>query len=77
MSDDKVAAKMSLKDPELADSTTLNGNGVDEEKAEVENLPPKKEISLEEGLAGWIYIFGTFFLIAASFGFLCVSLNQI
>ncbi len=47
-----MAAKISLKDPELADLTTLNDNRVDKEKAEVENLPPKKEISLEEGLAG-------------------------
>ena len=78
MSDDKVAAKMPLKDPELADSTTLNGNGVDEEKAEAETPPPEKEIPPEEGVAGWMCIFGAFFSIAASFGFLnaCVSPNQ-
>ena len=78
MSDDNVPAKMPLKDPELADSATLNGNGVDEEKAEAENPPPKKEIPPEEGVAGWMCIFGSFFAIAASFGFLnaCVSPNQ-
>ena len=78
MSDDRVAANMPLKDPELLDSTTLNGNGVDEEKAEAENPPPEKEIPPEEGVAGWMCIFGAFFSIAASFGFLnaCVSPNQ-
>ena len=77
MSDHIVAANMSLEDRELAYSTTLNGNGVDEEKAEAENPPPKKEIPPEEGVAGWMCIFGAFFSIAASFGFLnaCVSPN--
>lgn len=78
MSDDTAGAKMPLKDSELADSMTLNGNGVDEEKAEAETPPPKKELPPEEGLAGWMCIFGAFFSIAASFGFLnaCVSPNQ-
>ena len=78
MSQEKVADKMPLKDPELADSTTLNGIGVDEEKAEAEKPPPKKEIPPEEGFAGWMCIVGSFFAIAASFGFLnaCVCPNQ-
>ena len=77
MSDHKVAAKMPLNDPKLADSRTLNGNGVDEENTEAENPSPKKEIPPEEGVAGWMCIFGAFFAIAASFGFLnaCVSPN--
>ena len=77
MSDDKVADDVPLKDPELHDSTNPNGNGVDEEKAEAENSPPKKEIPPEEGVAGWMCIFGSFFSMMASFGFLnaCVSPN--
>lgn len=78
MFDEKEAANMPLKEPELADITTLNGNGVDEEKAEAEKPPPEKqEIPPEEGVAGWMCIFGAFFAIAASFGFLnaCVSPN--
>lgn len=78
-----MSDNMPLKDPELLDSTTLNGNGVDEEKAEAATPPPEKEISPEkeippeEGVAGWMCIFGAFFSIAASFGFLnaCVSPN--
>ena len=78
MSDNKVPAKMPLKDPELTNSTTLNGDGVDEEKAESESPPPEKSIPPEEGVAGWMCIFGAFFSITASFGFLnaCVSPNQ-
>ena len=77
MSDHIVAANMSLEHRELADSTTLDGNGFDEENAEAENPPPKKEIPPEEGVAGWMCIFRAFFSIAASFGFLnaCVSPN--
>ena len=44
MSHEKVPDEMLLKDPELADSTTLNGIGVDEEKAEAAKPPPKKEV---------------------------------
>ena len=75
MSDDKGSDNVPLKDPELLDSTTLNGNGVDEEKAEAENPPPEREIPPEEGVPGWMCIFGSFFSMMASFGFLnaCVS----
>lgn len=77
MSENRVAANMPLKDPERLDSSTLNSNGVDEEKAEAETPPPEKAIPPEEGVAGWMCIFGAFFSIAASFGFLnaCVSPN--
>ena len=77
MSNDKVAANVPPKDPEPFDSTTLNSNGVDEEKAEAESPPPEKEIPPEEGWAGWLCILGSFFSIMASFGFLnaCVSPN--
>ena len=81
MSDDKVADNVPPKDPELLDSATLNGNGVDEEKAEPETPPSEKEIPPkippEEGVAGWMCIVGAFFSVAASFGFLnaCVSPN--
>lgn len=75
MSDDSVDAKTPRKDADLADSTTLNGDTVDEEKAVAVNPPPKNEIPPEEGVAGWMCIFGSFFAITASFGFLnaCVS----
>ena len=79
MSDDKMAANAPLDDPELPDSRTptLNGNGVDVEKAEAESPPPEKELPPEEGWAGWLCILGSFFSIMASFGFLnaCVSPN--
>ncbi|KAK0511106.1 hypothetical protein JMJ35_006658 [Cladonia borealis] len=70
MSDGKVAANVPPKDPEPFDSTTLNSNGVDEEKAEAESPSPEKEIPPEEGWAGWLCILGSFFSIMASFGFL-------
>ena len=79
MSDEKLPAESPLKDSDLADSTTLNGNGVDEEKAEPETPPAKPEIPPEEGLPGWMTIAGAFFAVMASFGFLnaCVSPIQI
>ena len=75
MSDAKVAAKVPMNDSDLPDSTTHNSDGADEEKAEAESPPPEKVIPPEEGVAGWMCIFGSFFAIAASFGFLnaCVS----
>ena len=75
MSNNKFIANMPSQDPELIESTILNGNGIDEKAAEAENSPPEKEIPPEEGVAGWMSILGAFFSIAASFGFLnaCVS----